>query len=259
MYRIILILVMISSCLIALANDRDNEPRPITATYAVHFGYGSVLDSYLSPLRYEGENIGIECSWEKSIPANPQKLFMTIDAGIETNIAQATSGNNIYNLGLDFGWNLQHRWSITPSFQLGAGAGACMNIGAIYLPGNGNNPASARASADITLNASATWQTNIGKLPIRAIERVSLPSLGVFFSPEFGESYYEIYLGNQSGLAHLGWWGNHFRIKNLLAADLKLGKHSLRVGYELNINDSYVCNINTQLVSHSVLIGITIN
>lgn len=81
--------------------------------------------------------------------------------------------------------------------------------------------------------------------------------VGAFFSPEYGETYYEIYLGNHAGLAHCGWWGNHFRIDNLLAADISLGTVALRVGYHLDFSSGKVHDIVTRHTTHSLVIGLT--
>jgi len=239
------------------AADTNTEPRPIESAYTVQAGSISVVDTYLSPLQYTGEHISISGHWQKAMPADPKHLLMNIHAVVEADFARSAAGSNLYTMGLDFNWNVQYKWQVAPRLRLSAGGGAGMYAGCLYLPRNSNNPASARASIDITLNGEARWSTHIGRLPILVTEQVALPSAGVFFSPQYGESYYEIYLGNHSGLAHIGWWGNHFAIRNILSADLRFGRCSLRVGYELNVRNSWVCNINTRQISHAAVVGIS--
>jgi hypothetical protein len=84
-----------------------------------------------------------------------------------------------------------------------------------------------------------------------------LPVTGAFFSPDYGELYYEIYLGNHSGLAHAAWFGNYFRLDNLLTADLRLGSTNLRLGYRADVMSTKVNNIVTRRVTHSFVIGVS--
>jgi len=85
----------------------------------------------------------------------------------------------------------------------------------------------------------------------------TIPLTGVFFSPDYGELFYEIYLGNHSGLAHCAWWGNYFRMENFVTADLHLGATSLRVGFRNNILSTSINDITTRTITYSAVIGVT--
>ena len=139
---------------------------------------------------------------------------------------------------------------------LSAGPGVSLECGALYMPSNSNNPASARASIDLTLNMSLGKVVRIGRFPVRFSDTLTLPSAGIFFSPQYGESYYEIYLGNHSGLVHFGWWGNHFAFDNLLSAEFSAGPVNLRFGYRFEFRSGYVCSLNSEIVTHSFVVGI---
>ena len=257
MRQIIFILSIIFCFTLTKAENTAVEfERQTTSAYSAEWGYSSILDTYLSPLKYTGYSAGISGQWLKPMRQNPKRLIMAFDATLSGDInMNPTRSSYMYALQLDFAWNMQYRWKPIPQLQLSAGGGLALNAGAIYLQRNSNNPVSAKASIDITINGMAAYSLNIGKLPIRLIDQLSIPTLGSFFSPDYGETYYEIYLGNHSGLIHCGWWGNHFRLNNLIAADITLGKASLRIGYRFNLNTSYVNNLNTQMVQHSLIIG----
>ena len=83
-----------------------------------------------------------------------------------------------------------------------------------------------------------------------------MPLMGAFFSPEYDELYYEIYLGNHHGLAHFGWPGNIFRWDNLVTADLQLGTSQLRVGFRSRIFSSEVNHITTRNFSYAFVLGV---
>lgn len=84
----------------------------------------------------------------------------------------------------------------------------------------------------------------------------TLPVTGIFFAPDYGELYYEIYPA-PPGLVHGAWWGNYFRLDNLLTADLHLGATSLRIGYKGNLFSSKVNHTVTHIYEHALVIGIS--
>ena len=241
-----------------IAGDSAVIERPVTSSYSLEWGSTTIVDTYLSPLKYNGQSLSLAGSWLKAMRQNPQRLIMSFDASIHASQALSPAKNSrLYEMGIGFSWSMLHRWRPIDGLQLAAGGSTMLDVGAIYLARNSNNPVSAQASIDIALAGMASYTFKIGKLPIKVSDRLSLPIVGAFFSPDYGETYYEIYLGNHSGLAHYGWWGNHFRIDNLLSADISLGSVALRLGYRMNIKSSFVNNINTRINSHALVVGLT--
>lgn len=230
---------------------------PVTSVYAVEIGKISILDTYLSPLEYTGTSVALSGLWKKAMPFDPVRWTMNFDADIRLartlNPAKLASE---YMFSTSFLWGMNRRWQLPFDIQLSAGASAGISAGVIYLPKNSNNPASAKCSVSLALQTEVSRKFSIGRLPVVISDRVYLPSLSVFFSPQFGESYYEIYLGNHSGLAHCGWWGNFFCIDNIFAVDLDFGKTAMRVGYRFNVRSSYVSDINSKIMSHMFVIGV---
>lgn len=234
------------------------ESHPVNSIYMVECGGAELLDTYLSPLKYDGVSMALRGEWSKAMRQNPRHLMMLIDASLYGSIADSPAGNSsIYDIGIGFRWQMMYKWQPVSGLQVAAGGGLQLDAGAMYLRRNSNNPVSARASIDLTANAMLSYRTKFFGVPVRLMDRVTLPSLGVCFSPEYGESYYEIYLGNHDGLVHCGWWGNHFSVENLLAADFSMGDLSLRLGYRLDCRSSYISNINTRRVSHAFVLGLS--
>lgn len=245
--------------LCALATQADDSiMRPLNATYSLELGNRRITDTYLSPIRHTGLGTRISGQWRQAMKHNPQKQI----TGIQASIAYATTHNPQHNstmtdIGATLQWDMQWRFRPMPSLQAEIGPGIALDAGATYLPRNSNNPVSARLSLDATLAAGAHYTLTLGPAHIRINDTFTLPCIGIFFSPQFGQSYYEIYLGDRQGLLHPGWWGNHFLLDNLLAADLRLGSTWLRIGYRINILSSKVNDITTRLTTHSALIGIS--
>lgn len=233
------------------------QSRPVTSTYSLEIGGRHALSTYLSPLSYRGWNAALTGDWRKAMPSCPDHLLMHFNASASLSRMLNPYGNALM-IGFDaaFNWGMSWRHVFESKLQVEAGADVGIDGGALYLLRNGNNPVSALASAGLALRAGISRPFRIGRLPIVVSDHVRLPSLNVFFSPQYGETYYEIYLGNHSGLAHCGWWGNNFRIDNLLAVDLDFGRTAMRIGYRFNAYTSWVCNLNTHIFTHSFVIGI---
>lgn len=254
-------LLMASSRLCAADADTvavSSEPlRPLTSLYSLEIGAARNFNTYLSPIRQTGTHAAISGAWSRAAGFAPEKVIMEFDARLAMDFTcnrQHTSSMT----GIDFalGYDMLYRIHPVHGLQLAGGAGLELDAGALYLPRNSNNPVAARFSLDLTLNLRADYSFRIGRLPVRITDRFSLPSFGVFFSPQYGESYYEIYLGNHSGLAHAGWWGNHFACANTLSAQFTVCNIRLSAGYRVECRSSYVSHINTRLVNHSFVFGI---
>ena len=128
--------------------------------------------------------------------------------------------------------------------------------GVLYNEHNSNNVVSARIHWNVGAMGQAIYNTHIKRLPITVRYQAALPVAGVFFSPDYDEAYYEIYLGNHSNLAHFGWWGNRFDLDHQVTADFRLGGTTLRVGYHGTIERSWARHLNTHITTHGIVIGL---
>lgn len=231
---------------------------PVTQTYTIEGGAAMMADTYLTPLRYHGARAAVTGRWTRGMGADPEHLGMEINAQINSAFTRNPARNAwLYDLDVHADWGMSYTWTPAPRWRISAGGAAGFTAGCFYLPRNGNNPATAKADIMLSLRAAGEWDFRLGSLPVTLSDRVTLPSVGAFFSQGYGEPYYEIYLGNRDGLAHFGWWGNHFCIDNLLSAELHFRKRSLLIGYRFKTDSSWVNSINSQLVSHSLVIGVT--
>lgn len=230
--------------------------RPMSAIYTLGLGRERARNTYLSPISHSGTAYSLSGEWSRSLRRNPS-LRQSYEASLGTSFLRDGSGlSAMTDLNLSLGWNMQRRFSLPAGFAASAGAGVQGEGGLLYLPRNSNNPVAARLSGFATLQGTLHWQSRIRRFPFAIEERVSLPSLGVFFSPHYGQSYYEIYLGEHSGLARLGWWGNHLRLDSHTIAELPLGNTAIRLGYRFSLLRSRASDIHTRITSHMFTLGI---
>ncbi len=235
----------------------QEESRPVTSLYSIEIGGKNVLATYLSPLHYTGTDFAFAGAWSKAMPFAPESAIMHFDASLNfSSLLNPAQTAKMIGLNGSFNWGMSWRTQLPYAIQATLGGTVGLEGGAYYLLRNGNNPVEAIANLSLGIRGSLSRPFTIGRLPILVRDEVSLPSLSVFFSPQYGETYYEIYLGNHKGLAHAGWWGNNFRINNLLSATLDFGRTALTVGYRFNAYTQWACHLNTRVLTHAFVIGV---
>lgn len=232
------------------------ENRVLGTVYSLEAGGEHAFNTYLSPLSHTGFTVGLAGEWSRPMGSSPH-WGMDIGARARLGLLENPARNAAMNdLGITLSWRAVRSSGPLPGLTLGIGAGALLDAGALYLPRNSNNPVAARAYLGITLEGKAAYRLRLWGKTLRLSESVSLPSLGLFFSPHYGQSYYEIYLGDTSGLARCGWWGNHFAINNLVAVDIPINNIRLRLGYRLEVSNIIASGIHSRISTHSFVLGI---
>lgn len=239
-------------------SEQETIIRPVYSEYTLHAGSAHHADTYLSPIKYSGWTIGFGYQRRQALKFNPMDWVSQLSFDIDIDRTLNTSKNAImWYAGLDFSYAMLHRWQLSDGFSVGIGPSLALNAGCLYLDRNGNNPASAKAAITLNADGYATWKGKILNHPLTLHYQASIPVTGTFFSPDYGQLYYEIYLGNHDGLCQWAWPGNYFRLRHLLTANLHLGSTSLLIGYRGDIFSSKANNLVTRTITHSAVIGIS--
>lgn len=254
LYNIVLLIAMVACSIVA----RSEEPlRPVSSAYMLEAGSSHLLDTYLSPLKYTGWNTAFSYERIQAMKFSPEKWRQQLNLSIEINVAENPARNSTLLYGnLSASWSMSRLWHLPYRLKASLGGEIEGNLGGMYSTRNGNNPAAVKADVNIGAVATLGWNVNIAKLPIALRWQTSMPLFGVFFSPEYDELYYEIYLGNTHSLTHCGWPGNLFRWDNLVTADLGFGNTSLRVGFRSRIYSTVVNHITTRNFSYAFVLGV---
>lgn len=258
MKKLLILGAMLGGALCGFARgEAEPEPlRPVLSAYTARIGSQHTADTYISPIRYAGVGFGFGYERMQAMKFNPERWVM--DLRLDASGAHTTNpaGNGtIWQAGLSAGWGMMHRWQMPQGFTLYLGGTTDLDLGMLYNVRNSNNPVAAKASWTVGVMGAAAWNGRIGRLPVCLRYQATMPLTGIFFSPDYGELYYEIYLGNRSGLVHGAWPGNFFRLDNLLTADLRFGATIVRLGYRLDYNSSKACDIVSRGISHSFVVG----
>lgn len=258
MTRLLLSILCVMLSAMAFAQEEPATLRPVTSSYTYEIGGATLANTYLTPLKYKGWDMALNYERMQAMKFNPEKWVMRLTAGIDLNRTDNPAKNaTMWRLVADFSWGMTYRFKLPHNITLAGGGSTSLDLGCVYNARNGNNPVAVEAAWTVNLTGYASWNVKIGRLPVTLRYQPTIPLTGVFFSPDYGELFYEIYLGNHSGLAHCAWWGNYFRMENLVTADLHLGATSLRVGFRNNILSTSINDITTRTITYSAVIGVT--
>lgn len=250
------LLMLCAANVVVLGQGEQKTPIKKAVNRSTLFGVGSMIltDTYLSPLEYNG--ISLSLFYERLNATSLLKGEMLLQQQIF--LQTASTDNPINNAKTYYGnidYHLHGFYPIlkTNSFRLLGGAGTELSIGGIYNIRNSNNPAQLKTS--INLNASLLAFYNWKRLTFRW--QVTTPLLGAFFSPQYGQSYYEIFvLGNDSRIVHFATPGNQRGLRNYITVDYPIGKATIRAGYLRNYYRTKANDLITSISSHQFVIGL---
>jgi hypothetical protein len=228
-------------------------------SHAFSLGIGSShqLDTYLSPQNYDGMQITLMRETLRMTRLAERRIsFQTLWQGTFSHTSNASNTTKDWGgmIAYDAFWH--YNWTPTASLRLMAGAGVGGELGFLYNTHGGNNPAQGRLAIDLSASAMAIYRFHLGQQPFALRYQAYMPVLGVMFSPQFGQSYYEIGQGKLNHNVCLSQPANAFSLWQQITLDVTLGKNVvLRTGYLCDIRQSHVNNIKVHNRSHSFLIG----
>lgn len=238
--------------------DMDTNTMRIVSAYTLSVGRADHISTYISPLNYHGPMLGVSGAWSKGMPFSPLKWRMRFDGGLHGGRLINTPGTALlYSAGADFSWGMARCWTPAPGWHLSVGGAAGIDADADVLLHNSNNPVSADIWSGLSLTAHTSFSTHFGRLPVTLTERIALPLAGAFFMPGYGESYYEIYIGNHSGLIHFGYPGNAFALTSDFSLSMHFRRATLSVGYRFDYTHRTANNLLTRRALNALTITLT--
>ena len=238
--------------------DSLETHRYLTRAMSYGIGYTNVYDTYLSPQEYKG--IDFRFSRETM---RMTKMFdgnVSVQNFFQANLSYThnRADNNNTFAGLinwNYGWHYQ--FHITENFKLLAGGLGDFNGGFVYNLRNSNNPTSARAYINLAASGMLIWRTRIKNLPLIVRYQANVPVAGVLFSPNYGQSYYEIFtLGNWSGVINFTSLHNQPSIRQFFTVDVPISRSRLRFSYLWDIQQSKVNQLRTHTYGYIFMIGV---
>ncbi len=255
--KIQLAILLIMFCFPVVFAQSDADTRAKTYSLMAGYGVSSVLDTYLSPYYYNGADYRLlgEFSGDSRSGRFSRQHWISLDYARTTNF----SGRGLCHAGfLQYSFSILRQYKPSQNFQIKVGGASDILLGGIYNVRNDNNPAQAKVNLNLDFSGMVDYRFRVKETPLLLSYQLKVPLVGAGFAPEYGQSYYEIFqLGNTSGIVHLLSWQNQWAFQNQLTLEVPLGKHSMRLGYFNNFYQTRIHHLETSVISHNILLGIS--
>ena len=245
-----------------------------TRSTLVGVGHVSMLDTYLSPEKYRGTELMVMTVSRREKDSTAWVRQTTHEGHVA--MADNRSGNGgemagQYQLRLA----MMRRWRTTVAghpMQLMAGGTAHLQLGFVYNTRGSNNPAQARLALDIEPTVAADLYLGrpshtaapapspggCARYPMALHYEVSAPMCGVRFSPNYGQSYYEIFSrGNYDHNIVPTTFVATPSVRHMLTLDVRWLRTVWRIGYVGDFTQQNVNRIKQHSYTHAFVIGVT--
>ncbi len=233
-------------------NDKD-----ITNAIMVGIGATQILDTYLSPEKYRGTEVRYLSHTTRERRSSRWSRQIVHQGDIAYTENRSGDGNEVAGMyGFQYAWH--YNWRMAEGrLNIKAGAMVDATVGFVYNTRNGNNPAQARAALNVSPSAVAAYRFRLWNRPFLARYEVSAPLAGLMFSPNYGQSYYEIFTrGNYDHNIVPTTLAATPSLRQMLTIDFTLGRTTLRVGYLGDMQQAKVNNLKSHTYTHAFVIGI---
>lgn len=255
----LLILILLCLCILKVQAQEDSLQNHRYVMRATLYGIGhtNLLDTYLSPMEYTGPELRILRENMRNTQfmdgkVSRQSLFQ---ANVSMTENKAGSGSEFSFLA---NWNLAYHYQsrINERLTFMAGPNLDLDGGMIYNFRNSNNPVNVKAYINFGASGIAMYRFHIKEHPFMVRYQLNIPLLGVMFSPEYGQPYYEMSITKDFG-KNIRFTSIHNQpsVRQFLTLDFPIQSMNLRIGYLCDIQQSKVNHLKSHAWSHSFLIG----
>ncbi|OUP26548.1 hypothetical protein B5F25_20265 [Bacteroides sp. An19] len=261
--RLCVFILIVLTCLPTRIQAQDSlqATRHVMRSVMIGAGHNNTFETYLSPLEYEGPEVRFAYETMRMTRlmdgnVSAQNLFQ-LHASYTENISQT---NHTYGGLVNWSYALHYQFRPAKGLKILFGPMLDLNAGVVYNRRNSNNPAQAKAYGGLGASGMLMYRFRIKNYPLTVRWQANLPLLGVMFSPEFGESYYEIFsLGNGGRNVVFTSLHNNPSLRQLLTLDFPVGNTVMRVGYVCDLQQAKVNNLKSHTYSHDFMIGVVRN
>lgn len=240
-----------------LITEATRSGKEITNSQMIGAGAVNILDTYLSPEKYNGTELRYISHTIRERKGRKWSRMLVHQGSMAYTDNRSGNGNEIAG-DYTFSYGVHYNWNLTGGqLNLKAGAQADVSAGFLYNTRNSNNPAQARLSLNISPSVAATYRFRLWNRPFAVRYEASTPLFGVMFSPNYGQSYYEIFTqGNYDHNIVPTTVASTPSLRQMLTLDFTLGRTTLRTGWLGDFRQTKVNNLKYHSYSNMLVIGI---
>lgn len=234
----------------------------VESTFSAGVGSSNVLDTYLSPLNYKGTELRLQYDRFRltkmmggKVGVQYQYSLFASNVKNDAKTAEEWAGMAYAALGYFYNANSQNAFGVK-NLSVMFGPQAEFGFGGVYNDRNSNNPANAKVYLDLKASAMVKYKLEILNYPLSLSNQISVPLVGLAFSPEYQQSYYEIFgLGYYGGVVNPTTFVSRPSLRNQFSADFPLNSSLIRISYLFEADQLKVNNLKFHSYSNIFMIG----
>lgn len=278
MFHRIITLLLCSVAMLTVTCTATAQTASVNRTWLFGAGHSALYDEYLSPLDYAGPSASIGMQNTRSTRWANGAVSQLTQFEFNGTYAHSPGKHGRFYDGqftVGFGWFYNFTPKVDRGWNLALGGLAEFSGGGTYSTRNGNNPAQGRAAFDVAPSAIFTYAF---RAPVRfrifsdepnAVEPVEhlcrlrvqldVPLAGLMFSPQYGQSYYELFsLGHYDHNVCFTYPVNAPSARLQATLHVPVSRHTqFVIGYRGEARQSHVNNLGRHAWENGAVIGFT--
>ena len=239
-------------------NDTIRTERIVVKSAQFGISLHDNFDTYLSDYKYTGG--GIHFSHESFRDACTGNYKWKYQILFNSRLGLNQQSGNLQLAGMiGCSWSGYHPFNIGKRLKLLTGAQIQLEGGAMYNMSNGNNPVSAKLRTALAASGMVIYHFPVRKSDWVVRYQLDIPLAGIMFTPEYGQSYYEISLGHFGNIVSFTHPLNNPSWRHMLSLDIpirtKSNSTTLRISYTADLYQSNINNIRCHMYHHAFTFG----